>query len=120
MKGTGGGNAQITRGSDRSTRHRHPQSCLFITVATSTTGHVQRLSGVLSSTRRQLPGGGPRVPCSATAAAPAPSTEGSAGAQLMSPRGPVTEWFLLGGQQPFGQRESQLQRGLVFGMVIYI
>lgn len=59
MKGTGGGNAQITRGSDRSTRHRHPQSCLFITVATSTTGHVQRLSGVLSSTRRQLPGGGP-------------------------------------------------------------
>lgn len=62
VKGAGGGNMQITQGSDRSTCHRHPWSCRFITVATSATGHVDRLLWRAALHQTQLLGGGPLCP----------------------------------------------------------
>lgn len=52
---------QITQGSDRSTCHRHPWSCRFITVATSATGHVDRLLWRAALHQTQLLGGGPSL-----------------------------------------------------------
>lgn len=94
---------QITQGSDRSTCHRRPWSCRFITVATSATGHVDRLLWRAALHQTQLLGGALSVPRSVTAAVPAPGIEGSAGAQQMSPSGPVKEWLILGSRQPFWQ-----------------
>lgn len=121
VKGAGGGNVQITQGSNRSTCHRRCWSCWFITVATSTAGHIDCLlwRAALHQTT-SCSAGALCVPRSVTAAAPAPGIEGSAGAQQMSPSGPVKEWLILGSRQPFWQLQSQLQWGLVFGMIIYI